>query len=920
MPDGSQTYNIENGVHCADFIGRDQHIQYGFGPEEVEHLIDKMLGLLASGAAFAQMQDGAVKIETGGQTLTFHPRAANILAGQRNERSYLLSLTLKKDYMEWATNFIPLKADLLERKNNEWGLDIPLAYLAVRQPPPGSGPDAQIVEEELKNIMEALDRHDTFIILGEPGCGKTTTLQKMAYDFALACMSDQRRKIPFFVRLSQQHDDTPYAFLEKTWAQHTGTSLANALESGRVLLLLDGVNELPGDDRLPQRLNDWRLFAKEYGELNQVVFSGREKDYSGHLDLPRVRVRVLDEDNIYTYIRRNQADGLIDALKRASPDARRRMEELTKNPLHLSMLVYYYRKNHTSLDNRGYLFTWFANNLLAREKLFRPESDRTNLPVEVRSAALAKLAFEMQAQKLGTVIPFEKAKTLIPTSVRFKGKTYQLDAEELCHFARGARVLDPNMEEDVRFQHQMLHEYFAALELLERFDVGIDRIALWKSPRSVDEMPPTAVGDWDPLPEPPSSGWEVTTILACGLSRNPEALIEAVRQVNPALAARCLDEAGIQKPAQVTVSTRSDLLADLYNPQIHLRARLQAGTLLGKIGDPRFEKLEVRGVSVIIPQMVNVPAGEYQIGSNPDDTDAFDNEKPQTMVKLPAFSIGKWSVTNAEYACFMAAGGYQDEQYWQGDLSKRWLKGEDVAGGQIKSSLDAWKIMQTWGDVRQTLEQSGNFSPDQVDDWVAIAKMTEDELKAELGKSLSQKSRTQPQYWNDLQYNNPSQPVVGITWFEARAYCSWLSAVTQREFCLPSEAEWESAARGTNGMIYPWGNDWDAARANTLEGRVMKPSPVGAYACAGAVGSFATEDHSGNVWNWTMSLYLPYPYDPAKSEQSEAEGERILRGGSWYLDRWNARCAYRYRYVPAYFSHSTGFRVLSPGIFLPSAF
>ena len=926
MPAPQMSYEINGGVHCADFVGRDQVNHYGFSAEDVEKIIQKMLELVKAGATLAPAQDGSLKIEADGQSLTFQPRAAHILSGQRNEHAYLLSLTLKKDYLEWATNFIPLKANLMEQKTASWTLDIPLAYRAVRQPPPGSGPEAQVVEEELKSIMEALDRHDTFIILGEPGCGKTTTLQKMAYDHALDCLDGQDVKIPFFVRLSKQHAETPFGFLEKEWAANLGTSLADALAAGRVLLLLDGVNELPVDDTLPLRLNDWRIFAKEYGGLNQIVFSGREQDYGGHLDLPRVRVRTLDNESIETYMRRNQAEGLIESLKKASPDARRRIQDLTQNPLHLSMLVHYYRENHTSLDNRGDLFAWFANNLLSREKFFHPENDRANLPVEVRSMALAKLAYAMQVEKLGTVISLERAQGLLPASVRFKGKTYLLEAEDLCHFARGARVLDPNMDADVRFQHQMLHEYFAALELLEQFESAADLSAFWKAPRTLDEMPPADVGEWDPLPEPPTSGWEVTTILACGLSRAPEKLIEAVRLVNPALAARCLDEAGIPAPDGAAHMIGADLLADLYNPQIHLRARLQAGYLLGKIGDPRFAATELNGVKVVLPQMQPVPAGKYLIGSKKGEPDSFEQEYPQHEVEIAAFSIGKWPVTNAEYACFMAAGGYQDEQYWQTGLAKRWLKGEDVTGGQFKTWLNIWQQLRTMKNVRETLEHSGNFTPEQIDSYEYVAGLTEDELKEQLGQQLSQKSRSQPHYWDDPQYNNPSQPVVGITWFEANAYCAWLSVITGKPYRLPTEAEWEAAARGLPDNLqapitnrqYPWGNAWDKEKANTLEGRVMKPSPVGAYTAASAVGPFGAEDQAGNVWNWTSSLYLPYPYDPAKSEDSESEGERVERGGSWGSGRRLARCAYRFWLVPADFFDYVGFRLVSPGILLDS--
>ena len=952
MPRSSVTYDIDGGVHCANFIGGDQHITYGFSAADVEKIIQKMLDFLAAGATILPRSDGSLGAEWDGQSLIFHPRAAHTLAGQRSERSYLLSLTLHKDYLEWAANFIPLKADVevIEQKRLISALDIPLAYLAVRQPPPGAGPEAQVTTEPLENITEALTRHDAFIILGEPGCGKTTTLQKMAYEHAMIRLKDQSGLLPLFVRLSQQHNDAPFAFLEKIWAQRTGTSLADALSAERVLLLLDGVNELPRDEYLPQRLNDWRVFAEEYGGASKVVFTGREKDYGGHLDLPRVLVRPLDEERIAAYLRRNQAEGLLEVLQKASPDARRRMQDLAENPLHLNMLAHYYRENHASLDNRGELFCWFATALIAREKIYHPENDPQDIPMDVRTSALAHLAFSIQEKKLGTVIRMPDAQELAPKSIVYLGKKYRIDAEELFRFARGARVLDPTMEADIRFQHQMLHEFFAAVELLRRFQAGEDSSHLWVSPRLNEDMPQAEVGVWDPLPEPPATGWEVTTILACGLATEPAKLVETVRRANPTLAGRCLDEAGIHVTASPAVEIESglhavrqavqqDLLTDLYDPHVHLRARLQAGFVLGRIGDPRFMRQEVNGIQLILPQMVPVPAGKYRIGSPTDEQDAFEDESPPTWVELPDFAIGKWPLTNAEYACFMAAGGYENEACWQGDLARRWLKGEEVTGGQFKSWLDAWEALKSLPDVRAALEQSGNFTPQQIDTYVYIAGLSEEELKAELGKSLQQKSRRQPAYWDDPKYNSPSQPVVGVTWFEANAYCAWLSALTGRDYRLPSEAEWEAAARapvpltpsplpglgkgrrGKGGEVraYPWGGDWDTAKANTLEGRVLRPSPVGVYAAGGGAGPFGTEDQAGNVWNWTSSLYRPYPYDPMQSEQSEAEGERVLRGGSWGSDRGFARCAYRDRYVPDNFTDVIGFRLLSPGIFLDSA-
>ena len=220
-------------------------------------------------------------------------------------------------------------------------------------------------------------------------------------------------------------------------------------------------------------------------------------------------------------------------------------------------------------------------------------------------------------------------------------------------------------------------------------------------------------------------------------------------------------------------------------------------------------------------------------------------------------------------------------------------------------------------NVRQTLESAGSFTPDQVDVYEQIAGMTLEEFKATLGRELSQKSRRQPQYWEDRQYNNPSQPVVGVTWFEANAYCAWLAALTGRNYRLPSEVEWEAAARGQIGLsedrlrIYPWEGAWDVARANTIEGRAMRPTPVGAYAAAGGVGPFGAEDQAGNVWEWTSSLYGPYPYKAAEREVIESERNRVVRGGSWRSSGSYVRCAFRYRNDPLSFNYAFGFRVVA---------
>src|SRR5690606_33228991 len=86
-----------------------------------------------------------------------------------------------------------------------------------------------------------------------------------------------------------------------------------------------------------------------------------------------------------------------------------------------------------------------------------------------------------------------------------------------------------------------------------------------------------------------------------------------------------------------------------------------------------------------------------------------------------------------------------------------------------------------------------------------------------------------PEFWNDTRFNNPNHPVVGITWYEARAYCKWLSAQTGKTYELPTEAQWEVMARGTRGWIYPYGDDFDVEQGNTFESHIQRSTPIGIY-------------------------------------------------------------------------------------------
>ncbi len=181
------------------------------------------------------------------------------------------------------------------------------------------------------------------------------------------------------------------------------------------------------------------------------------------------------------------------------------------------------------------------------------------------------------------------------------------------------------------------------------------------------------------------------------------------------------------------------------------------------------------------------------------DKQASDDEQPQHRLTLPEFYIGKYPVTNEQYAAFVKATGQAAPRHWK--------------NGQIPAGKE-------------------------------------------------------------------NHPVVNVSWRDAVAFCRWLSQASGKSLRLPTEAEWEKAARGRDGRIYPWGNQPPTKELCNFGGNVGDTTPVGQYP-AGASPCGAL-DMAGNVWEWTGSLYRPYPYQPEDGRNSpDGEGPRVVRGGSW---------------------------------------
>lgn len=234
-------------------------------------------------------------------------------------------------------------------------------------------------------------------------------------------------------------------------------------------------------------------------------------------------------------------------------------------------------------------------------------------------------------------------------------------------------------------------------------------------------------------------------------------------------------------------------------------------------------------------------------------------EEKLTQVTIPQpYAIARYPVTNAQFRLFVEDGGYTD----------RWLERCWTAAGRSQRQAEKW---------------------------------------------------TAPRYWDDARWALDNLPVVGVSWYEAQAYAAWLSLKTGQPYRLPTEAEWERAARATDKRAYPWGDVWRDGVCNTQEAGLGRPTAVGCFPAGVSVDG--VHDLSGNVWEWCQTRWWdekgqPYP-QPYRGDDGreglEGDMPRLLRGGSWYNNAQAARCGARGRNLPYLRLAYRGFRVvLSP--------
>lgn len=178
--------------------------------------------------------------------------------------------------------------------------------------------------------------------------------------------------------------------------------------------------------------------------------------------------------------------------------------------------------------------------------------------------------------------------------------------------------------------------------------------------------------------------------------------------------------------------------------------------------------------------------------------------------------------------------------------------------------------------------------------------------KPEISSSL-------PITWQE-QLRHLDHPVASVTWDDVIAYAGWLTEMTGEPWHLPSEAEWEKAARWDipqrHARIYPWGDGFEQSPPDPSSESYTRTTPVGTFPAG--TSPCGAQDMIGNVWEWTSTIYQPYPYNALDGrERGDSHRTRVMRGCSWSGDSMEMRAAYRIKNEKRALSATFGFRLAS---------
>ena len=746
--------------------------------------------------------------------------------------------------------YVPLKARLQLPEGDTWKR----VKLAGREMPEEA--ELALRLSEPQPLLDILHEHDGVIILGDPGAGKTTFLKFLALKLARGEGEELglNGRLPILLPLAAyanalgekdiRLDDFIAAYFDETVAEHpVSEMLADALKSGLALILLDGLDEVKDlslRNTVVERVMDFYAYHRRKG--NKFLLTSRVVGYRdvrpAAENLAESTLVDFDDEEIEGFINRwtmaleKEAQGGDTAVARTDAEAERR-----------GLLdAVQHNQGVRHLAANPLLLTILA--LMKRQGVSLPER-RVQLYDRYVTTLLSS---------------WNRARSL---TGRAPGR--DLDEEDT------VRMLAPLA--------LWMHEIAPGVGLVPRPELQRKLIELFtargeENPRAASKQFLEDVHQHAALllaRGPEEYGFihltfeEYLAAVAIALEGQGDAEL-MVKILSPHIGEQAWREVTLLTVAYLGIPQRLPRVAGQVVEALALAKEGQPGEAAVLAGDAVLDSFpggipmesKDRVVQALLPVMKNVEtapktrqrAGQIlgKLGWQPEDIETF--------IKIPAgkflygddkeeceipydFWMAKYPVTNLQFARFMESGGYENAAWW---------------------SKDGW----VWQKERR---------------------------------------KTQPNNWEDRNFNNPISPVVGVTWYEAKAYAIWLGQQAlpfekpdNYSVSLPTQEEWEYAARGTNGRVYPWGDNFASEFANTSESGSIRTTVICTY--PQGISSFGVQDLSGNVFEWTDSW-------------SDKEKKfRVLRGGSWLdLSRF-ARSASRDWYNPGSSNDDIGFRVV----------
>jgi len=720
------------------------------------------------------------------------------------------------------------------------------------------------------DLLDTLKAADRLLVLGEPGAGKTVALERLAWELC----NGNAPTVPVLVRLFH-YAGTPLQDWVRATLQATAhlrldddSALAAFLKAGddaRCTFLFDGLNEVPPPyrDRLQDELVRWMAAYPRH----PVILTSRAQD-----ELWRRLRDTVGQTMVVQPIADAQAQDYLEAhLQEKGRDLHAHLDErlrvMARTPLILWLIKEAGQQGESVPGNRGELYERFVSRMLRRDTERRMDAA---IPERRKRDTLSALAYHLSVEQRLTCAR-EEAEAVA--------------ARVLADAAEARTVIDACArhgllagDENVWFApHQTVQEYFAAQALLahwqkEQQQPGLRR---WWGRARRQSILHLARDDW----------WAEPFVQMAGLVDATDTLARGLARENPWLAWWCVEEGrGVSEETRTVVETRSTKLLQSSN----VTDRRRAVTALAQMKNERIAEPLIRAAG--------------------DD----DAEVAQLAIRALG-DLGK-----AIWPQILAAA--QNRELWKGMVRYVMAYPDPTLCARVPmralEELLGFPVM--WVPAGPFLMGSDKTrDPQAYDNELPQHEVTlPDYWIAKMPVTVAQFREFAAEYrWTDQRsLQGPGDhPTVRMTWHDALAYCRWLRGKTGLPVTLPSEAEWEKAARGTDGRLYPWGDEPpDNSRCNFADNERGK-TPVGRYSPRGD-SPYGCVDMAGNVMELTRSHWKDYPYQTNNGREDLTAGDdvrRAIRGGTFQSsDARYVRCAFRRGSYPGRHLYVVGFRVV----------